>query len=493
MLGSAGTASEGSITQEELELRPAYRVGQLLESVPGLVVTVHSGEGKANQYLARGFNLDHGTDLANFVDDMPINRPTNTHGQGYSDLNFLMPELTAGLDYTKGPYAAAVGDFGSVASTHLHLTDELPDQVSLTGGSFGIYNVFGGGTTHLTDVDRLLGGLYYGHLNGPFDHPDDFRKIAATARFIHGTATEGYSVTAMYFHSEGNMTTDQPLRAIQEGLISRFGTLDPSDGNLSERYSLSVHHAHADSDWNINSSAYVIHSTMTLWNDFTHYLDDSVNGDQEAQFERRSTAGGQSAFSMSQDVGPLQGALTIGLQARYDSAYVDRKHTLRHMPLTYCSVEQAGAPALQVPRPGGACNADQVHLLDLGPYLEATIHWTGWLRTVVGLREEFYRASDHSLTTGFSGATHETLFQPKVAWSLDPSHRRNSISAPVAGFTRTMCVGYSVRCLSRASRAPPAPLPCSPPLMDTRSACAATSFPKRRCNSLSSSRILTRN
>ena len=128
LLGTATTASQGSVTEQELDLRPAYRVGQLLESVPGLVVTVHSGEGKANQYLARGFNLDHGTDIANFVDDMPVNRPTNTHGQGYSDLNFIMPELANGLDYTKGPYYASVGDFGSVASTHLKLANDLPTR-----------------------------------------------------------------------------------------------------------------------------------------------------------------------------------------------------------------------------------------------------------------------------------------------------------------------------------------------------------------------------
>src|SRR5579862_4302084 len=127
LLGTATTASQGSVTEQELDLRPAYRVGQLLESVPGLVVTVHSGEGKANQYLARGFNLDHGTDIANFVDDMPVNRPTNTHGQGYSDLNFILPEVANGLDYTKGPYYASVGDFGSVASTHLKLINDLPD------------------------------------------------------------------------------------------------------------------------------------------------------------------------------------------------------------------------------------------------------------------------------------------------------------------------------------------------------------------------------
>jgi outer membrane cobalamin receptor len=227
LLGTATTASQGSVTAQELDLRPAFRVGQLLESVPGLVVTVHSGEGKANQYLARGFNLDHGTDIANFIDDMPVNRPTNTHGQGYTDLNFFMPEMAAGLDYTKGPYYASVGDFGSVASTHLKLANEIPNQVAMAGGSLGIYNVFAGGTSHFGDDDRLVGGIYYGHVDGPFTHPDNFEKQAATLRLSHGTDTDGYSVTGMYFHGNGNMTTDQPQRAVEEGLISRWGSLDP--------------------------------------------------------------------------------------------------------------------------------------------------------------------------------------------------------------------------------------------------------------------------
>jgi outer membrane receptor protein involved in Fe transport len=420
LLGSADTASQGSVTRQELDLRPAYRVGQLFETVPGLVVTVHSGEGKANQYLARGFNLDHGTDIANFVDDMPINRPTNTHGQGYSDLNFLMPEFMNGLDYTKGPYHAEVGDFGSVAATHVRLADEIPDQVAVAGGTLGIYNVFAGGTTPVNADDRLLGGLYYGHVDGPYTNPDDFRKIAGTLRYSHGTDAEGYSATLMYYHGEGNMTTDQPLRAIQEGLIGRFGSLDPSDGNLSERYSLSMHYATAGGQWKLSSSAYFIHSTMTLWNDFTHFLDDPVNGDQEAQFERRSTAGGQVAWTLIHEIGSVTNDFVAGTQLRYDSAYVDRRHTLQRVALDYCSIEQADGPALQVPTAGAICNADTVHLLDAGPYVEDTTRWTPWFRTVVGLREEYYWASDSSLTTGFQGSTHETLFQPKGTLIFGP-------------------------------------------------------------------------
>jgi outer membrane receptor protein involved in Fe transport len=420
MLGTATTASQGSITAQELDLRPAYRVGQLLETVPGLVVTVHSGEGKANQYLARGFNLDHGTDIANFVDDMPINRPTNTHGQGYSDLNFLMPEMAGGLDYTKGPYYASVGDFGSVASTHMRLANEIPDQLSLAGGTLGTYNAFTGGTAHFSAEDRLLGGLYYGHLDGPFTNPDDFRKVAGTLRFSHGTDGDGYSLTAMYYHGAGNMTTDQPLRAVQEGLISRWGSLDPSDGSFSERYSLSGHFGMKGDGVRWTSSVYFIHSKMILWNDFTHYLDDPVNGDQEEQYESRSTAGGQTSITLSRSLGSIQNDLALGVQLRYDDAYVSRQHTLQRIPLDYCSVAQPGGSALQVPAAGGICNADQVHLLDLGPYLENTTRWLSWLRTVVGLRDEYYRASDRSLTTGFQGAQHETLLQPKGSLILGP-------------------------------------------------------------------------
>ncbi|MGC1457752.1 MAG: TonB-dependent receptor [Steroidobacteraceae bacterium] len=420
LLGTATTASQGSVTEQELDLRPAYRVGQLLESVPGLVVTVHSGEGKANQYLARGFNLDHGTDIANFVDDMPVNRPTNTHGQGYSDLNFIMPELANGLDYTKGPYYAAIGDFGSVASTHMKLADDVPDQVALAAGTLGVYNVFAGGTDHLSATDRILGGAYYGHVDGPFTHADDFEKVAGALRYSHGTEENGYAVTALYFHGQGNLTTDQPLRAIQEGLIGRFGTLDPSDGNLSQRHSLSVHYATTGPGWKFRSSAYYIESRMILWNDFTHFLNDPVNGDQEQQTETRTVTGGLLAGVFGTMLGTLENETEVAVQVRDDSAYVNRLHTRYRSALDYCSVPQVEGPALQVDAPGGVCNADQVHLLDLGPYLADTTHWRAWLRTVLGVREEYYRASDRSLTTGFQGTTDETLLQPKGSVILGP-------------------------------------------------------------------------
>jgi outer membrane receptor protein involved in Fe transport len=434
LLGVADTASQGSVTQKELDLRPIYRVGQLLESTPGLVVTAHSGEGKANQYLVRGFNLDHGTDIANFIDDMPINRPTNTHGQGYSDVNFEIPEMAQGLDYTKGPYHAEVGDFGAVVSTHLKLANEIPDQVSVGGGGDGIYNIFAGGTHRFSEDDRIVGGIYYGHLDGPFDHPDNFRKYAAELRYSHGDANDGYSLTAMYYKGDGNFTTDQPLRAITEGLIDRFGTLDPTDGSSSERLSLSGHYGATGDGWKFSGSGYFIHSRMTLWNDFTHFLDDPVNGDQEQQDETRDTYGGQASLSLDHQFGKIDNELVLGLQARHDTAFVDRRHTKARQTLPNCSEEQPDGPAIQIPNVGGACNADSVKLLDVGPYMEDTTRWTPWLRTIIGLREEYYQASDHSLISGFSGTGHETLFQPKGSIVLGPFYQTELYLSAGKGF-----------------------------------------------------------
>src|ERR1700678_3864489 len=197
LMGSVSTASEGIVVNDELALTPAFRVGQLLETVPGLQVTSHSGEGKANQYLLRGYNLDHGTDLATFVDGMPVNEPTHAHGQGYTDLNFLIPELATNIKYTKGPYYAEEGDFASVGSVHINYLDSIPDQVSLTDGTLDFQRVFAAGSTQIAD-GNLLGALELQHYDGPWVNPDDQRKINALLRYSVGDEHDGYSITGSY-------------------------------------------------------------------------------------------------------------------------------------------------------------------------------------------------------------------------------------------------------------------------------------------------------
>jgi len=437
LLGKAMTASQGSVTREEVVLRPVYRIGQLYETVPGLVVTIHSGEGKANQYLMRGFNLDHGTDFASFVDGMPVNRPTNAHGQGYSDQNFLMPQTVSGLDFTKGPYYAAIGDFGAVGSAHVHLLDDLPDQLSASVGTLRDFEAYAGGTHHIDGDNRVWAAVDLNHLDGPWTPPSNFNKVNAAVRFSHGDDANGYSLTGLFYQSAGLLETDQSVYALQDGLIGRYGTLDPTDASRSQRYSLSGHYGTTGDGWAFTSNTYAIHSTMTLFNNFTHFLFDDVEGDQEEQDETRTTLGGDVALTLTHDFGGIATETVFGLQDRYDIDYVDRRHTHDRTPLGYCELDApslAGDPGLQ-PAPagtpaaggatpylavGGRCSADNVRLNDLGAYVQNITHWTSWLRTVIGFREEDYWASDHSLTTGIHGTQTETLPQPKGSVVLGP-------------------------------------------------------------------------
>lgn len=409
LTGKALTASQGVVTPKELELRPAYRVGQLLEAVPGLVVTAHSGEGKANQYLLRGENLDHGIDLANFVDGMPINRPTNAHGQGYSDLNFLIPELIERVSYTKGPYYADLGDFGGVGSEHMHMRNVLDDQISLSGGTLGDDEALAAGSRAVGGGSTLLGALEASHVDGPFTHPDNFRKLAAALRWSEGNQANGDSLTALFFRGEGRNTTDQPLRAIEDGQISRWGSLDPTDGNRSFRQSLSARSARSGEDGWIIAEAFAIHSGMTLWNNFTHFLNDAANGDQEQQDETRTTLGASLTLGRTLAVFSLPNQISAGFQDRYDALYVDRRHTRQRSDLLYCNDGDGDYSVGQT-----ACTADRVVLNDAALFFQDDIRLTSWARLVLGLREEESDARDRSQLSGFTrGRASEKLAQPK--------------------------------------------------------------------------------
>jgi outer membrane receptor protein involved in Fe transport len=405
LLGIATTSSQGEVVQQELQLTPAYRAGQLLETVPGLVVTAHSGEGKANQYLLRGFNLDHGTDLATFIDNMPANMPTHAHGQGYTDLNFLIPELVQSVQFTKGPYFAEEGDFSSVGSDHIGILDVADNQAAATVGTLGFQRLFAEGSRN-TGNATLLGALELVHYDGPWTHSDDQRKINAVARYSEGDAGNGYSVTAMYYRSLWNATTDQPIRAMTSpymsslGLtpIDRFGTLDPSDGGQAQRMSLSGQYRVDIGPGHFDADAYTIYNRLTLWNDFTHFLANPINGDQEAQNENRAVVGGAADYEISGKVLGFDNDLLTGIQTRYDDNHVSRDATKDRQYLS-------------------TTEDDRVRLLSLGAYAQATTHWTDWMRTVFGIRGDYQTATDRGTNAGDVSAS---LFQPKGSLILSP-------------------------------------------------------------------------
>jgi len=405
LIGTATTASEGVVVNDELALLPIFRPGQLLETVPGLDVTSHSGEGKANQYLMRGYNLDHGTDLAVFADGMPVNEPTHAHGQGYTDLNFLIPELATNISYTKGTYYADEGDFASVGSVHINYLDALQDQVALTAGTFDFQRIFTGGSVE-AGKGTLLGALELQHYDGPWVNPDDQRKINTLLRYSAGDAEEGYSITGSYYHDLWNATTDQPERAMTERLISRFGSLDPSDGGVAQRANLSGRYYAPLGGGRLIIDGYVFNNYLTLWNDFTHFLVDPVNGDQEQQHENRNAAGASVSYAYPTQWFGKDNELLVGVQERYDFLTVGRVPT----------EDREAIPLADDPQ--GYSSTDRVYLNSTAVYVQATSHWNDWFRTVLGLREDYQRGTDAGSNHGTeSGA----LFEPKASLIFTPA------------------------------------------------------------------------
>src|ERR1700744_940641 len=229
-------ASVGDVGHDEIASQPLLRPGAVLENVPGLIVTQHSGEGKANQYFLRAFNLDHGTDLATDIDDMPINMPTHAHGQGYTDLNFLIPELISDLHYKKGPYYADEGDFATAGAVRMDFLNEVPNSATLGIGADGYRRGLLMGSSGLAGGTLSGAGDVY-HNDGPFDNPDDYNRVNGVLRYHRGTASDFWTITAMGYHGKWNSTDQVPQHAITEGLIGRFGTLAPTDGGDTSRYS----------------------------------------------------------------------------------------------------------------------------------------------------------------------------------------------------------------------------------------------------------------
>lgn len=316
-IGSTDASSAGVVTSKLIENRPTLRPAEVLEFVPGVIVTQHSGDGKANQYFLRGFNLDHGTDFASFVDGMAVNMPTNAHGQGYSDLNWLIPELVDRIAYRKGPYYAEEGDFASGRSARISLFDGLRSRIaSLTSGENG-YSRSLLANSNALEIGSVLYAVEAGHNNGPWDNPEKFHRLNGVVRYAFSDDRNRSSITAMGYAAAWNSTDQIPLRAVESGLIDRFGAIDPTDGGQTGRYSLSYQTEHRFDDGEFRFNAYAIRSSLDLFSDFTYFLVNPVGGDQFEQAERRTVFGLASSGARHMSLGGFDSTTTLGLQIRH--------------------------------------------------------------------------------------------------------------------------------------------------------------------------------
>lgn len=354
------------MTSSLISNRPALRVGELLEFVPGMIVSQHSGNGKANQYYLRGFNLDHGTDFATYIDGMPINMRTHAHGQGYTDLNFIIPELVNRINYKKGPYYATEGDFSSAGAAHIRLTNKLPQGIaSLSTGENGYQRAVLANSNEV-GIGTILYGLEINRNDGPWDNAEDVHKYSGMLRYSGGTSDDGFNLTAMAYHNKWNSTDQIPLRAVQSGQLSRFGAVDPSDGGESSRYSLSyaMHKYNTNSAFELN--AYGVQSMLDLYSNFTYFLNNPIDGDQFNQSEKRYMAGLNISQTWFNIILGLDMQNKIGLQTRYD----------RLSPVSLYSTTNQQRTSL--------VRSDRVKEGSVGFYGENTTQWMEKLRSVAG-------------------------------------------------------------------------------------------------------------
>ena len=402
LIGSARTASEGHVGTRELAARPLSREGELLETVPGLVVTQHSGEGKANQYFVRGFNLDHGTDFRTLVDGVPINQPTHGHGQGYTDLNFVIPEFVRALDYKLGVYHAEVGDFGSAGSAELFLAKRFDRPLSLTEvGSNGLARIVLGESRRVFGGDLLLGGEIKRY-DGPWLLAETLRKFSGLARYSRDAGASQFSVLALAYGNRWNSNDQIPLRSVESHAVARFGQIDSTDGGNTRRFSLSATLRHVGASSVQNITLYGVYSQLNLFSNFTYFLNDPVHGDQFEQPDRRTVLGGSATNLQEFEAFGTTHRVKYGVQFRADLiAEVGLYRTERQQRLA-------------------SVRSDRVREMGSGLFAEAESHWSPWLRTVLGIRADAYDFDVRGDRAENSGHSAAALASPKASIIVTP-------------------------------------------------------------------------
>ena len=401
-IGQPISATEGLVLPEQLANRPASRPAELLEFTPGLIATQHSGEGKANQYFLRGFNLDHGTDFSVTVDGMPVNMRSHGHGQGYLDINFLIPELVNTLAYRKGPYYAGVGDFSAAGSADFHYHDTLDKSlIRLEAGKDDYYRGLAAGS-FTAGAGNILAGLSYTAYDGPWDMPQDIGKVNGLVKYNQGDQANGLSLTGMAYDNAWNASDQIPRRAVDSGLISNRGFIDPTVGGTTHRYSLSTDWRAVIGDNHWHASAFVIDYKLQLYSNFTYLLGDPVNGDQFEQFDDRRIYGGSGHLHHPFRFATFEGEMQYGIETRIDR------------------IDTVGLYLTSARQRLSTVREDDVAESSYSAYLQADVPWTGWFRAIYGARIDYYNFDVASDLAANAGEADDAIISPKASFILGP-------------------------------------------------------------------------
>ena len=365
LVGDALSASQGLVGQAELENRPTLRTGEMLELIPGMVVTQHSGSGKANQYFLRGFNLDHGTDFSTHIDGMPINMRSHGHGQGYTDLNFIIPETIETIRFQKGAYSADVGDFSGAGSA------EIKTLSSIDKGKLKL-SVGENNYIRAVSYDRLesAGGQWFYGLeanlyDGPWtDISEDINKFNGLLKFKRELGDGQFELGLMSYRNTWNSADQIPHYAVDNGQIDELGSIDTTVGGESSRQSI-------NGIWqseNIYASAYIIEYELNLWSNFTYFLVDEINGDQFEQVDERLIYGGEISYQAKSHLANFHTENKIGVQLRVDD------------------IDEVGLYQSRARTRIGAVRSDAIKEHSIALFAENKLEWNSWLRSIIGVR-----------------------------------------------------------------------------------------------------------
>jgi outer membrane receptor protein involved in Fe transport len=390
-IGIAGAASEGGVAGADIEVRPLLRPGELLEATPGLIATQHSGGGKANQYFLRGFNLDHGTDFGLYIDDMPMNFRTHGHGQGYLDVNGLIPEAVERVDYRKGPYRADAGDFSFVGSAQITTRDTMAPFALVEAGQYGYRRLVAGGSAKVGGGDLLVVGQAKFN-DGPWELPEDFDGYSGLIKYSAPVGDGRFQASLHIYDASWAPTEQTPERVVGTPLCAdRYCSLDPALRGTTKRQILTLNYQAAD--WRV--TAWAQHYDWNLLSNFTFFLDDPVNGDELRQYEKLWSYGGrlEHTFDLTDAA-----SLRLGTELRRDSLNpVGLDHTKEGIILSTT----------------GAFKANES---SAGLYAEAIVRPVDRLMVIGGLRGDWYRFETEALAgaNSWGGTVKDHILSPKI-------------------------------------------------------------------------------
>lgn len=373
-------SSQQFIPDKEYLLQPQGRPAQVLRLIPGFIAVEHSGgAGKADQYFLRGFDADHGTDVAFFTDGMPINFRSHAHGQGYTDLNFIIPETIEGLDIYKGAYLPEHGDFATAGAVNFRTRETVKEGVvQLAGGQFNTQRHLLMLSPTKDKIRTLFAGEGY-YTDGPFLNDNRyFRGNLLGKATMNPLGRDELVLTATFHKAQWNGSGEIPLRAVQDGLLDRFGSIDPSEGGKTIRSTARLnYHYDTQAGGRFFANAYAQYYKFDLFTNFTFFASDiaangvPTNGDGFQQSDRRMVYGGDLGYRQEGKLFEIPAAATVGLQSRVDDIHARLGPQVTRNPL------------------GTTVDSDIMEA-SYAPFVKTEFQPVSWLQLAGGVRGEFF-------------------------------------------------------------------------------------------------------